>query len=190
MTARWAFIAIILLVSNSAFAKVDPELRQYLSNAIHSSSSFSDRFEAEVWLVDMSSRLSRYIKDKEFRVEFLKALHQAASNENLPPEMILALINIESAFKPYALSRVGAQGYMQIMPFWRNEIGRPDDNLMHYKTNLKYGCAILAHYLKREKGNWTRALARYNGSLGKTWYPEKVIKAWRKRWFVQNISQL
>ena len=138
----------------------------------------------------MSARLSRYIRNKEFRVEFLKALHQAATKENLPPEMVLALINIESAFKPYAISRVGAQGYMQIMPFWRNEIGRPDDNLMDYKTNLRYGCAILAHYLKREKGNWTRALARYNGSLGKTWYPEKVMNAWQKRWFVQHISSL
>jgi soluble lytic murein transglycosylase-like protein len=162
----------------------------YLSSAIHSTSSFTDRFEAEVWLVDMSSRLSRYIKDKKFRVEFLKTLHQSATKENLPPEMVLALINIESAFKPFALSRVGAQGYMQIMPFWRNEIGRPNDNLMDYKINLRYGCAILAHYLKREKGNWTRALARYNGSLGKTWYPEKVMNAWQKRWFVQSISKL
>lgn len=190
MIYKWVVIATILFSSNSAFSKVDPELRKYLSSAIHSTSSFTDRFEAEVWLVDMSSRLSRYIKDKQFRVEFLKALHQSATKEKLPPEMVLALINIESAFKPFALSRVGAQGYMQIMPFWRNEIGRPEDNLMDYKTNLRYGCAILAHYLKREKGNWTRALARYNGSLGKTWYPEKVMNAWQKRWFVQNISKL
>ncbi len=190
MIYKWVVIATILFSSNSASSKVDPELRKYLSSAIHSTSSFTDRFEAEVWLVDMSSRLSRYIKDKQFRVEFLKALHQSATKEKLPPEMVLALINIESAFKPFALSRVGAQGYMQIMPFWRNEIGRPEDNLMDYKTNLRYGCAILAHYLKREKGNWTRALARYNGSLGKTWYPEKVMNAWQKRWFVQSISKL
>ena len=190
MLIRWLLLTALFLNSASAFSKVDAELRSYLKSAIHSTSSFTDRFEAEVWLVDMSSRLARYIKDKQFRVEFLKALHQAATKENLPPEMILALINIESAFKPYAISRVGAQGYMQIMPFWRNEIGRPDDNLMDYKTNLRYGCAILAHYLKREKGNWTRALARYNGSLGKTWYPEKVMNAWQKRWFVQSISSL
>lgn len=190
MFIRLLLIASLTLSSGLTYAKVDPELRKYLSSAINSTSSFTDRFEAEVWLVDMSARLSRYIKDKEFRVEFLKALHQAATKENLPPEMVLALINIESAFKPYAISRVGAQGYMQIMPFWRNEIGRPDDNLMDYKTNLRYGCAILAHYLKREKGNWTRALARYNGSLGKTWYPEKVMNAWQKRWFVQHISSL
>ena len=190
MLYKLVLIVAISLCSSTAFSKVDSELRRYLKDAINTTSSFTDRFEAEVWLVDMSSRLSRYIKDKEFRIEFLKSLHQAATKENLPPEMVLALINIESAFKPYAISRVGAQGYMQIMPFWRNEIGRPDDNLMHYKTNLRYGCAILAHYLKREKGNWTRALARYNGSLGKTWYPEKVMNAWQKRWFVQTISRL
>ncbi len=167
--------------------EVDKELRIYLKQAINTTSSFSDRFEAEVWLVDMSGRLARYIKDKAFRVQFLQTLHHEANKHNLPPEIVLALIQIESAFKPYAISRVGAQGYMQIMPFWRKEIGRNDDNLMDFRTNIKYGCAILAHYLKREKGNWIRALARYNGSLGKTWYSEKVMKAWQKRWFVQSI---
>jgi len=190
MLTRLLLIAACFLGSESTFSNIDPELRSYLKSAINSTSSFSDRFEAEVWLVDMSGRLSRYIKGKKFRVEFLKALHHEATKENLPPEMVLAVINIESAFKPYAISSVGAQGYMQIMPFWRKEIGRPDDNLMEYKTNLRYGCAILAHYLKREKGNWTRALARYNGSLGKTWYPEKVMNAWQRRWFVQSISNL
>lgn len=187
MNIRALFILVLLISSSPAFAKVDAELRSYLKQAINSSSSFADRFDAEVWMVDMSSRLGRYIKDKSFRLEFLKTLHQEATKQKLPPEMVLALIQIESAFKPYAISRVGAQGYMQIMPFWRKEIGRPDDNLMDFKTNLKYGCAILAHYLKREKGNWTRALARYNGSLGKTWYPEKVMGAWQKRWFVRSI---
>lgn len=188
MMIRTLLISFVLLFSSKGFTSVDPELRNYLKQAINSSSSFADRFDAEVWLVDMSTRLSRYIRDKSFRVEFLKALHQEATSHDLPPEMVLALIQIESAFKPYAISVVGAQGYMQIMPFWRNEIGRPDDNLMDFRTNLRYGCAILAHYLKREKGNWTRALARYNGSLGKTWYPEKVMNAWQKRWFVQHIS--
>ncbi len=184
---RFFFIISILFSSGQVLANIDPELRKHLKEAINSSESFNDRFEAEVWLVDMSSRLSRYIKDKSFRIQFLQALHLEASNNKLPPEMVLALIQTESAFQPYAISRVGAQGYMQIMPFWRKEIGRENDNLMDFRTNLKYGCAILAHYLKREKGNWVRALARYNGSLGKTWYPERVMKAWKKRWFVQSI---
>lgn len=186
---RLVLACLFLLLSHLAHSEVDDELRQHLKQAITTSTSFSDRFDAEVWMVDMSSRLKRYIKDKSFRVEFLKHLHHSASKHKLPPEMVLALIQIESAFKPYAISSVGAQGYMQIMPFWRNEIGRPHDNLMDYKTNLNYGCAILAHYLKKEKGNWIRALARYNGSLGKTWYPEKVMNAWQKRWFVKNLSR-
>lgn len=186
---RFVLGCLMLLSVHLAHAQVDPELRQYLKQAINTSSSFNDRFDAEVWMVDMSARLARYIKDKSFRVEFLRQLHHAASEHDLPPEMVLAVIQVESAFKPYALSYVGAQGYMQVMPFWRNEIGRPDDNLMDLKTNLRYGCAILAHYLKREKGNWTRALGRYNGSLGKTKYPIKVFNAWQRRWFVKNISQ-
>ncbi len=190
MILRLLVLSFLLSLSALAPAKasmeVDKELRTYLKQAINTTNSFSDRFEAEVWLVDMSGRLSRYIKDKSFRIQFLQTLHHEANKHNLPPEMVLALIQIESAFKPYAISRVGAQGYMQIMPFWRKEIGRDDDNLMDFRTNIKYGCAILAHYLKREKGNWIRALARYNGSLGKTWYSEKVMKAWQKRWFVQS----
>ncbi|GAA6133442.1 lytic transglycosylase domain-containing protein [Oceaniserpentilla sp. 4NH20-0058] len=186
---RLVLACLFSLLSHFAHSEVDAELRQHLKQAINTSTSFNDRFDAEVWMVDMSSRLKRYIKDKSFRIEFLKHLHHSASKHNLPPEMVLALIQIESAFKPYAISSVGAQGYMQIMPFWRNEIGRPHDNLMYYKTNINYGCAILAHYLKKEKGNWTRALARYNGSLGKTWYPEKVMNAWQKRWFVKNLSK-
>lgn len=188
MLKRLVLIASLFL-SHFAQGEVDQELRAYLKQAINTSSSFNDRFDAEVWMVDMSARLSRYIKDKSFRVSFLKHLHHAASQHDLPPEMVLAVIQIESAFKPYAISSVGAQGYMQVMPFWRKEIGRPDDNLMNLETNLNYGCAILAHYLKREKGNWIRALGRYNGSLGKMKYPTKVLNAWQKRWFVRSISQ-
>lgn len=185
-----ALLSFILLFSFQVNANpVDPELRSYLKDAINNASGFDDKYDAEVWMVDMNSRLSRYIKDKAFRIQFLKVLHREASKHSLPPEMVLAVIQIESAFKPYALSVVGAQGYMQIMPFWRNEIGRPHDNLMKLETNLKYGCAILAHYLKKEKGNWIRALGRYNGSLGKLKYPRKVMGAWQKNWFVQNLPR-
>lgn len=166
---------------------VDPELRTYLKAAIEDANSFNDKYDAEVWMVDMSARLARYIKDKAFRIKFLHILHREASKHGLPPEMVLAVIQIESAFKPYSLSVAGAQGYMQIMPFWRNEIGRPHDNLMQLETNLKYGCAILAHYLKKEKGDWIRALGRYNGSLGKLKYPRKVLNAWEKNWFVKSL---
>lgn len=172
-----------------AAAAHDPELRKALLEAVSNAGSFNDRFEAEVWLMDMSNRLeksyfNRFIPDKEVRLEFLRLVHQEATRAELPPELVLALIQVESAFQRFAISRVGARGYMQIMPFWKKEIGRVEDNLMHPPTNLRYGCTILRHYLNKEKGNWVRALARYNGSLGKTVYPEKVMSAWQKNWFV------
>ena len=109
-------------------------------------------------------------------------MHRAASRAGLEPEIVLALIEVESHFDPYAVSRVGAQGLMQVMPFWKKEIGRPDDNLIDTDTNLRYGCTILKHYLKREKGRLADALARYNGSYGQYWYSERVLLAWEKRW--------
>jgi len=166
----------------------DPELRQALLKAVSSAESFPDRFDAEVWLVDMQARLDSMkwikLKNKHKRLEFLRTVHQEANRVGISPEMVLAVIQVESAFDRFAVSHVGAQGYMQIMPFWKREIGRDDDNLMSMATNLRYGCTILKHYLDREKGNWTRALARYNGSLGRTVYPEKVMAAWEKYWFV------
>ena len=167
-------------------AEADPELRAALLSAVSQADSFNDKFDAEVWLMDMSSRLKRYrnMKDKGIRMELLQMVHQEATRAGLKPELVLSVIQIESAFDRFALSYVGAQGYMQVMPFWKREIGREDDNLMDTRTNLRYGCTILKHYLDREKGNLIRALARYNGSLGKTKYPEKVLTAWDKHWFV------
>ena len=182
----------LTVCSSLSWAAVDdPELRQTLLEAVSNAASFNDRFDAEVWLMDMSSRLEqspfkRYMPEQQQRLEFLRLVHQEATRANLPPELVLALIQVESAFQRFAISRVGARGYMQIMPFWKREIGRTDDNLMHPPTNLRYGCTILRHYLNKEKGNWTRALARYNGSLGKTVYPEKVMNAWQKNWFVNH----
>ena len=95
---------------------------------------------------------------------------------------MLALIHTESSFDRFAVSSAGAQGLMQVMPFWKSVIGRPDDNLTDIETNLRYGSAILSHYLKRESGNLTRALARYNGSLGQTWYPDRVYENWDRHW--------
>lgn len=156
------------------------ELLSLLKKTIEQSDSFEDRFDAEVWLVSKSTPLKRYIKDDAERLELLRRIHRAATRADLSPEIVLAVIQIESAFNPYAVSRVGAQGLMQVMPFWKNEIGRPDDNLTDIETNLRYGCTILKYYLDKEKGHLTNALARYNGSYGKYWYPEKVLVAWEK----------
>jgi soluble lytic murein transglycosylase-like protein len=167
--------------------KIDPTLKQELANAIADADSFDDEFDAQVWLVDMSARLKRYIKDPKERLTLLRMVHQEATRAEVSPELVLSVIHIESLFNPYAVSYVGAQGLMQVMPFWKKEIGRVDDNLINSATNLRYGCTILKHYLKREKGNWVKALARYNGSVGRIKYPNKVLGVWQKYWFVDHM---
>ena len=113
----------------------------------------------------------------------LTRVHQEASRAELSPELVLAVIEVESNFDRYAVSVAGALGLMQIMPFWQEEIGRPDDNLLHLDTNLRYGCTILKFYLDKEQGDLRRALGRYNGSLGQRKYPNKVIDELTRKWF-------
>ena len=163
----------------------DEELRQVLIDAINSSDSFEDRFDAEVWLTDMSQRLQTRVRSPEERLTILRTVHYEARRAALDPELILAVINVESNFDRFAISSAGAQGLMQIMPFWLDEIGQPEDNLMDIRTNIRFGCTILSHYLKREKGNLYRALARYNGSVGKRWYPNRIFKSLSSRWYQQ-----
>jgi soluble lytic murein transglycosylase-like protein len=163
------------------------ELREILQAAIGQADSFADRFDAEVWLLDMSTRLARFMPDPESRLELLRAVHREAKRAQLKPDLVLALIQIESRFDRFAVSRAGAQGLMQVMPFWKKEIGRPDDNLTELHTNLRYGCQILQYYMRKENGNWMHALARYNGSYGKYWYPEKVMGTWRDYWFAGDL---
>ncbi len=160
----------------------DPRLRALLIEAVSSSESFHDRFDAEVWMTDMSSRLGALVQTPEERVEILRQVHQEATRAELDPELVLAVIQVESNFDRFAVSRAGAQGLMQVMPFWLDEIGRPDDNLFHISTNLRLGCTILKYYLEMERGHMARALARYNGSVGQSWYPMRVFEALRKRW--------
>lgn len=176
---------MIALITGSAQAQDghDPELRKALLAAVSDTTSFPDRFDAEVWLTDMSRRLERQVKDPEERITLLTRVHQEASRAELPPELVLAVIEVESNFDRYAVSVAGALGLMQIMPFWQEEIGRPDDNLLHLDTNLRYGCTILKFYLDKEKGDLRRALGRYNGSLGKRKYPNKVIDKLTRKWF-------
>jgi len=178
-------ILLALLSAQGAFASAshDPELRKKLIQAIEQSSSFKDRFTAEVWLLDMSTRLTKQLPDTKIRLKILRSVHREATRVELPPELILAVIDIESRFDRFAISRSGAQGLMQIMPFWLDEIGHPDDNLVVADTNLRMGCTILKHYIEKEKGNLKRGLARYNGSLGKFVYPNKVLKVLREKWF-------
>ncbi|NNC77502.1 MAG: transglycosylase SLT domain-containing protein [Woeseiaceae bacterium] len=177
------FIAYLAISSACASEQIDPELRQALKTAASEADSFPDRYDAEVWLTDMSARLARQLKDPRERIELLTRVHYEAKRVDLPPELILAVIEVESNFDRYAISVAGAIGLMQIMPFWLDEIGRPDDNLLHLNTNLRYGCTILRFYLDKEKGDLRRALGRYNGSLGRRKYPNKVIDKLTKKWF-------
>ncbi len=161
------------------------ELRLLLQQAIKDSDSFVDRFDAEVWLTDMSNRLKKKVKDPVKRLNLLKQIHREARRADLHPELVLAVIDVESNFDRFAISKAGAQGLMQVMPFWLKEIGKPRDSLFNVRTNLRMGCTILKYYLKKEKGDLTRALARYNGSLGRYKYPNKVFKLLNKRWYKQ-----
>ena len=164
-------------------SNLDPELRDLLKKAIEENARFRDRFEAEVWFTDMNQRLKRRVKNNEERLALLNMIHREARRANLQPELVMAVIQIESNFDRWAISSVGARGLMQVMPFWLNEIGRPGDNLFNAETNLRLGCTILRHYLDKEKGNLIKALGRYNGSLGSFRYPNKVLAALRKNWY-------
>ncbi len=180
-------LALGVLAAGARAASDSPDdapaqLRAFLERTIATSDSFPDRYAAEVWLVDMSSRLAPFIANAEERLQLLRLVHRAAVRSDLPPELVLSVIEVESAFNRYAVSRVGAQGLMQVMPFWRREIGRPDDNLTSNPTNLDYGCRILQFYLERENGHLHRALAAYNGSSGSRRYSNKVYRAWQERW--------
>jgi soluble lytic murein transglycosylase-like protein len=138
--------------------------------------------EKIAWLSEMSRRLEKRIPDRHGRLEFLKTVYYEAQRAGLEPQLVLGLIQVESGFRKYAVSSAGARGYMQVMPFWVKLIGARDNNLFHLRTNLRYGCTILRHYLDIENGNLYRALGRYNGSLGAPEYPNMVRGAWEKHW--------
>jgi soluble lytic murein transglycosylase-like protein len=144
--------------------------------------AFREREDAHKWLFEMSRRLEKRVPDRKQRLELLRSAHFEALRAGLDPQLVLGIIEVESSFRKYAVSRAGARGYMQVMPFWIKLIGSQGDNLFHLRTNLRYGCVILRHYLDLEKGDYFRALGRYNGSLGKPDYPRAVLAAWKVRW--------
>ena len=181
-----SWLACSQLQASTEPTPVDPELRAELMRTIASADSFQDRFDAEVWLLDMSTRMAPFIPDEQARLRLLRLAHQAAKRAGLKPDLVIAVMHAENLFDPYALSSVGAQGVMQVMPFWKAEIGRPDDNLIDLATNLQYGCTILKFYLDKENGNLRRALARYNGSLGSNRYPDRVLDYWYSYWYVKD----
>jgi soluble lytic murein transglycosylase-like protein len=134
------------------------------------------------WLGAMSERLARRLSEHRTRVEFLETVWYESRRAGLETPMVLGLVQVESGFRKYAISKAGARGYMQVMPFWARLIGDGDPSrLFHMQTNLRFGCVILRHYLDREGGNLFMALGRYNGSRGQRSYPDKVMAA-RRNW--------
>jgi soluble lytic murein transglycosylase-like protein len=172
-------------------ASVQAGLRSAVADRPAPRHGFSDGLRAANWLTEMSRRLERRIPQFETRLEFLRTVHYEASRAGLDPQLVLAIIQVESNFRKYAVSSAGARGYMQVMPFWTALIGKPGDNLFALRANLRYGCVILRHYLNRENGDLFRALGRYNGSLGKPEYPALVNSALRASWqYEERVASL
>lgn len=163
-------------------ASVRALLQHSVSDQAEPKLAFATQYEADFWLNAMSRRLQKTMPDTEYRMNFLKTVHYEATRAGLDPQLVLGLIEVESHFNKYAVSNSGARGYMQVMPFWVKEIGTKGQNLFHLRVNLRYGCTILRHYLDIENGNLFRALGRYNGTLGKSRYPNLVRAAWRNHW--------
>ncbi len=185
-------ISQFFLVSHIAFAGAQQEeplsnsvkalMQKSISDAAAPELFFADEIEAKKWLDIMSERLKKRIPDQAMREDFLRTVHYEATRAGLDPQLVLALIQVESGFKKYAVSSVGARGFMQVMPFWVSAIGTPEHDLFHLRLNLRYGCTILRHYLDIEHGDLYRALGRYNGSLGQPQYPNSVVVTWRRYW--------
>jgi soluble lytic murein transglycosylase-like protein len=162
----------------------DPELKQLLQKIIGSSDCFTDKYEAEVWYKSMEPRLARFVPTHEARVEILDHVYCEAKRDptlKIPPDLVLALMEVESRFDRWAVSPAGAVGLMQVMPFWPRELG-VQNQLVKVAPNIRMGCEILRYYLRVEHHNWTQALARYNGSVGKNTYPALVMQRWEHAW--------
>jgi len=186
LTLAVAFITAAPLAALAGAQQYEPlsaSVKSAMSRAISDKGvpqlRFKDPEDGYRWLLEMSDRLARRIPDAKYRIELLKTVHYEATRAGLDPQLVLGIIHVESGFKKYAVSTAGARGLMQVMPFWVNLIGEGEHNLFHLRTNIRYGCVILRHYLDIEKGDLYRALGRYNGSLGKPEYPNLVLAAWR-----------
>jgi soluble lytic murein transglycosylase-like protein len=190
-------LAAILAAPTAALAgaqaeeHLSPSVATLLSRAIADRPvplDYATRPEVTAWIAQMSPRLSPRLRDYAERRDFLATVHYEAIRAGLDPQLVLGVIHHESGFKKYAVSVADARGYMQVMPFWTKVIGGAEHNLFHLRTNLRYGCVILRHYLDRESGDLFRALGRYNGSLGRSEYPTAVAAAMRRYESTQSVA--
>jgi soluble lytic murein transglycosylase-like protein len=181
-------LALLLLsalpVAAHADRQMDPELRGVLAEVVQPGECFQDRFERAVWFATMEPRLSRYVRDSQEREQILHHVHCEAKRVDVPPELVLAVMDVESRFDRYAVSSAGAVGLMQVMPFWPRELGMSNEQLIRIADNVRMGTTILGYYLRKERGNYQRALQRYNGSLGRPTYSDLVIDRLVSRWRV------
>jgi soluble lytic murein transglycosylase-like protein len=180
-----ALVPLAARAGAQAEEQLAPSVVAGLSKAIADApvpSGYANRADLQAWLAEMSRRIAHKLPDERERRELLATVHYEATRAGLDPQLVLGVIYHESGFKKFAVSPVGARGYMQVMPFWTKLIGAPDQNLFNLRTNLRYGCVILRHYLDVETGDLYRALGRYNGSLGRSEYPSAVVAAIGRHW--------
>ena len=164
----------------------DPDLVQLVQQAAADKQDFRDDYDRQVWLTTMSTRMVDLVPDQQQRMNLLKLIHREATRARLPPQLVLSVIQVESKFDPYAVSKAGAVGLMQIMPFWLKLIGHPDDSLVHAQTNLRMGCTILKYYIIKTHGDLREALQRYNGATVGIDYSDAVLKALSQRWSTER----
>jgi soluble lytic murein transglycosylase-like protein len=169
-----------------AFSQPDPQLIALVQKATDDKADFQDDYDRQVWLSAMSLRMLDLVPDPQERTQLLTMIHAEATHADVPPQLVLALVQVESKFDPYAVSRAGAVGLMQIMPFWLKLIGRPEDSLVHGQTNLRMGCTILKYYLQKSHGDIREALQRYNGATVGIDYSDQVLKALSNRWYLDR----
>lgn len=181
---RTLLLLILGCFCSSALAdrQQDPELGKLLQQALTAGQCFEDKYDQQVWLAAMEPQLKRILEDQAERAEILYHVHCEAKRLQLPPGLIMSVIDVESRFDRWAVSYAGAVGLMQVMPFWPRELGMSNEELVRIPQNIRMGCTILKFYLDREKGDYTRALARYNGSIGRRNYSDLVLTRLANRW--------
>ncbi|MDH4260981.1 MAG: lytic transglycosylase domain-containing protein [Gammaproteobacteria bacterium] len=200
--ARIAFLASLAVACMAiaqpsiADGQRDPGLRQIIAAAISDKPCFEDKYDDVVWYAVMQPRVEKRLRQKtaDLRLgddvsaaaqRILRSVHCESSRQSMlrdRPQLVLAVIDVESAFDPFAVSSAGAVGMMQVMPFWPQELGLTRRDLLDVEMNIRMGTSILAYYLERERGDYRRALARYNGSLGRRTYPDLVLNRLNSRW--------
>jgi soluble lytic murein transglycosylase-like protein len=188
-SAASAFGAVLLLAAPFAGAALpaqhEPELRAIVAKAISTADCFPDKFDSAVWFTLMEPKLRRIVSDPAERMKIIATAFCEAhrpGEQRLPPGLVMAVMDVESRFNRWAVSTAGAVGLMQVMPFWPAELGMKNHQLTQIDANMRMGCAILRYYLKREKNDVRKALARYNGSVGSRKYPDLVVTRWTSRW--------